>query len=124
MFVAEIHQGRRPYGNLGHGQTAVIQCLARVQEEDGVHDVAEYLSTDCIDGPLGQRKPAEALLASLDDALAIRASEMVREQFRRGKVLIGELHETAEPDRQPFSLSFIAAYSSGWPSMGRSRWRS
>ena len=65
MFVAEAHQRLRPSGDFGDGQSAVIQRFAHVQEDDGVHDVAEYLSADGVDGPLGQRKQAEVFLAGL-----------------------------------------------------------
>ena len=104
MFVTEAHQGLRPSGDLGDGQTAVIQRLAHVQEDDCVHDVAEDLSADGIDGPLGQRKQAEVLLAGLDDALDVRPAEVVRQQLRRSEFLVGEQHEVAEPHGQPVLL--------------------
>ena len=104
MFVAEAHQRLRPSGDFGDGQSAVIQRFAHVQEDDGVHDVAEYLSADGVDGPFGERKQAEVLLAGLDDAFDVRAPEVVREQFRRGELLVGKQHEVAEPHGQPVLL--------------------
>ena len=66
MFVAEAHQGLRPSGYLGDGQATVIQCFTHIEEDNGIHDVGEYLSADCIHGPFGQRKQAEVLLAGLE----------------------------------------------------------
>ena len=107
MFVAEAHQGLRPSGYLGDGQTAVIQRFTNIEKDNRVHDVAEYLSAHRIDGPLGQRKQAEVLLAGLDDALDVRAAEVVGEQFRRSEALVGEQHEVSEADRQPVLLTVL-----------------
>ena len=104
VFVAQAHQGLRPSGYLGDGQTAVIQRFTHIEEDNRVHDVAEYLSTDRIDRPLGQRQQSEVFFAGLDDTLDVRASEVVREQFRRGEILVGKQHEVPEADRQPVLL--------------------
>ena len=93
MFITEAHKGLRPSDDFGYGQAAVIQCFAYVQEDDGVHNVAQYLSSDGVDSPLGQRKQAEILFTGLDYALDIRASEVVCKQLGRSEFLVGEQHE-------------------------------
>lgn len=104
MFITEAHKGLRPSDDFGYGQADVIQCFAYVQEDDGVHNVAQYLSSDGVDSPLGQRKQAEILFTGLDYALDIRASEVVCKQLGRSEFLVGEQHEVSELDRQPVLL--------------------
>ena len=62
MLVSEAHKELGLAGHFADRQSAFVQYLSHIQEDDGVYYVAEYRSPDSIDRPFGQRQEAEILL--------------------------------------------------------------
>ena len=52
MLVSEAHKGLGLAGHFADRQSAFVQCLSHIQEDNGVYYIAEYLSPDSIDTPL------------------------------------------------------------------------
>ncbi len=107
MLVAEAHKGLCLAGHFADRQPAIIQCLAHIQEDNGVHYVAEYLSPDCISGPFGQRQKAEILLACLDDSFDIRSAEVFGKQVHGLQFLVGQQDEVSEAYGHPVLLLIL-----------------
>lgn len=104
MLVAEAHKGLSLAGHFTDRQPAIVQCLAHIQEDNGVHYVAEYLSSDSVGRPFGQRQKAEILLASLDDAFDIRPAEVLGKQIHGLQFLVGKKNEVSEAYGHPVFL--------------------
>lgn len=107
MLVAEAHEGLSLAGHFTDRQSAFVQGFTHVQEDNGVHYVAEYLSPHGVCGPLGQRQQPEILLAGLNDSFNIRSAEVFREQVDRLEFLVGKQHEVTEANRHPVLLFIL-----------------
>ena len=104
MIVAEAHEGLSLAGHFADRQSAFVQGFTHVQEDDGVHYVAEDLSPHGVCGPLGQRQQHEILLAGLDDSFNVSSAEVFCEQIGRLEFLVGEHHEVTEAHGHPVLL--------------------
>ena len=104
MLVSEAHKGLGLAGHFADRQSAFVQCLSHIQEDNGVYYVAEYLSPDSIDRPFGQRQETEILLARLDDAFYIRSAEVFGKQIHGSQFPVGQKDEVAEAYGHPVFL--------------------
>ena len=101
MLITEAHKGLGSAGHFADRQATFVQRLPHIQEDDGVHYVAEYLSPDGVGRPFGQRQKAEIFLARLDDTLDIRPSEVFRKQIYGLELLVGKQDKVAEAHGHP-----------------------
>lgn len=107
MLVAEAHEGLSLAGHFADRQSAFVQGLTHVKEDNGVHYVAEYLSPHGVCGPLDQRQQPEILLAGLNDSFNISSAEVFCEQVDRLEFLVGKQHEVTEAHRHPVLLFIL-----------------